>query len=61
MNKQDDDLAFTLGVSLENNNLKEANKELLSGVKLALGAFENNNCIDWNILSDLIAKHEVSE
>lgn len=50
---------YAIGMlKLEVKALEEANKELLNGVKLALGAFENNNCIDWNILSNLIAKHE---
>ena len=39
-----------------NARLIAAAPELLHACELALGAFENNNCIDWNILAEAIAK-----
>ena len=41
-------------------DLEEANKELLSALETVYGAFEKNNCIDWNEIEAIIAKHEVS-
>ena len=35
-----------------------ASPDLLAACKAALGAFENNNCIDWNDLTLAIAKAE---
>jgi hypothetical protein len=39
-----------------NARLIAAAPELLEACEEALGAFENNNCIDWNILSEAIKK-----
>ena len=40
---------------------QQPNKELLAACKLALGAFENNNCIDWNEISSAIANAESNQ
>ena len=44
--------------SLPNAQLIAAAPDLLQSCKAALGAFENNNCIDWNDLTLAIAKAE---
>jgi hypothetical protein len=41
-----------------NARLIAAAPELMEACKLALGAFERNNAIDWNILEKAIAKAE---
>lgn len=41
-----------------NARLIAAAPDLLEACKLALGGFENNNAIDWNILERAIAKAE---
>jgi hypothetical protein len=43
---------------LDRANLIAAAPDLLQACKDALGAFENNNCIDWNDLTRAIAKAE---
>ncbi len=36
--------------------LAKVNRELLAACELALGAFKNNNAIDWNVLEQAIRK-----
>lgn len=45
-------------VSVKQCSLHRAAPALLSACKLALGAFERNDCIDWNVLSQAIAGAE---
>ena len=39
-------------------DLEEANKELLNALETVYGAFEKNNCIDWDEIESLIVKHK---
>ena len=43
---------------LERATLISAAPDLLAACRAALGAFENNDCIDWNILAVAIDKAE---
>lgn len=66
MNKQDkateklaeETVATFQRMSQEIKHLRNVQSELLEACKIALGAFENNNAIDWNILQDAISKAE---
>lgn len=46
------------GVDEANARLIAAAPELLAACKLALGAFERNDCINWDSLARAIAKAE---
>ncbi len=44
------------GLSIADASLIAAAPDLLAACKLALSAFERNDCIDWSVIENAIAK-----